>query len=322
MGDVRPLVGDCVQVRSPREILETLDANGTLDGLPFMPEMIEWCGRPFKVQRRVEKTCVDGYPVRRFAANDVVILDGPRCDAGSHDGCKHACRIFWKQAWLRPTVDVPPSVGYAMEGADELRARLKVKVDEQHYFCQSTELLRATEDYRNRRLLSLRIAVREWRDGDLDMLELLRMFVPWIGLRLYRLAGGKRGLLGPHKRTPTESLGLQPGDRVRVKSKAEIVATLDGKRRNRGMAISPETFRCCGHEAEVRCRVDRLIDEKTGIMREIPNTVALVNMRPDASLCEECLCGGEPGDCPRGEIMYWREIWLEKLTPRKPGAAL
>ena len=72
--------GDQVIVRSPEEILSTLDAQGTLDGLPFMPEMLDRCGKPFRVERRVEKTCVDVappiFPNRRFAANDVVVLEG------------------------------------------------------------------------------------------------------------------------------------------------------------------------------------------------------------------------------------------------------
>ena len=36
--------GDWVQVRSKEEIISTLDANGRLDELPFMPEMLEYCG--------------------------------------------------------------------------------------------------------------------------------------------------------------------------------------------------------------------------------------------------------------------------------------
>ena len=44
--------GDRVIVRSPEEILSTLDADGTLHGLPFMPEMLDWCGKPFRVERR------------------------------------------------------------------------------------------------------------------------------------------------------------------------------------------------------------------------------------------------------------------------------
>ena len=47
--------GDWVEIRSKDEILATLDKNGRLDGLPFMPQMFKWCGRQFKVQKRCMK---------------------------------------------------------------------------------------------------------------------------------------------------------------------------------------------------------------------------------------------------------------------------
>ena len=101
---------------------------------------------------------------------------------------------------------------------------------------------------------------------------------------------------------------------MRVKSPAEIAATLDRIGRNRGMFICDEMLRCCGHEAAVRYRVDRIIDEQSGMMRKLSETVVLHNARRDPTLYEECLCYGEPGDCPRGELMYWREIWLERVN--------
>jgi hypothetical protein len=70
----------------------------------------------------------------------------------------------------------------------------------------------------------------------------------------------------------------------------------------------------CGRAAEVRYRVDRSINERTGVMREIADTVTLSSMRGYGTLGEECLCYGELGDCPRGELMYWREIWLERVN--------
>ena len=36
-------VGDWVEVRSKDEILSTLDSDGRLDGMPFMPEMFAFC---------------------------------------------------------------------------------------------------------------------------------------------------------------------------------------------------------------------------------------------------------------------------------------
>jgi hypothetical protein len=85
---------------------------------------------------------------------------------------------------------------------------------------------------------------------------------------------------------------------------------------NRGLALCSEMMRCRGRVAKVRYRVDRLINERTGAMREIADTVTLSNIRACRSLADECLCAGVPGDCPRGELMYWREIWLERVNSR------
>jgi hypothetical protein len=141
--------GDWVVVRSPQEILSTLDSNGTLDAHPFMPEMLDCCGKSFRVHRRVEKTCVDVEPPidsnRRFAKEDVVTLEGLRCDGSGHDGCKRGCRFYWKEAWLQPADGPDTAVPVDAAALAELRAHLKVKADEQRYFCQSTELFRATE---------------------------------------------------------------------------------------------------------------------------------------------------------------------------------
>lgn len=306
--------GNWVVVRSACEILSTLDENGTLDGFPFMPEMVDWCGKSFRVQRRVDKTCIENYPLRRFPADDVVVLDGPRCDGSSHDGCKHACRIYWKHSWLRPADMGNVEIERVDGDLDKLRVRLKVKKDEHRYFCQSTELLKSTEDFplgvKHQRV---RIALREIRNGDIGILQALRLATLFLRQKILRKLGCDDWLNGPHKRTPPQSLNLQPGELVRVKSQAQIVETLDQRRSNRGMGICYEMMQCCGREAEVRYRVDRLINETTGAMRDISDTVAL-KIRGCGSLGEECLCYNEPGDCPRGELMYWREIWLERVN--------
>src|SRR5262245_23505536 len=48
--------GDMVEVRPLHEILATLDANGTLEKLPFMPEMTAFAGQQFRVTSRAFKT--------------------------------------------------------------------------------------------------------------------------------------------------------------------------------------------------------------------------------------------------------------------------
>ena len=311
--------GDRVIVRSREEILSTLDADGTLDGLPFMPEMLDWCGKPFRVERRAEKTCVDVaapvLPNRRFPANDVVFLDGPRCDGRGHDGCKRGCKIFWKADWLRPFDSVDASAQTSGTELDELLPRLKTKSDEDHYFCQSTQLAKATEAFPgSQKLWRLRIFVREIQNGDRSVAEILKLLALWSWQRSLRLLHGEPWLRGPHERTPAVSLGLKPGDAVRIKSRAEVEATLNPGGSNRGLKVCYEMTRYCGREAEVRDRVDRIIDERTGKMRELRNTVTLRNIRGKTPAVgdAECLCADETGDCPRGDLMYWREIWLER----------
>jgi hypothetical protein len=317
--------GDRVIVRSPEEILATLDADGTLHGLPFMPEMLDWCGKPLRVERRAEKTCVDvaspEYPNRRFAANDVVFLEGARCDGRGHDGCKRGCKIFWKEDWLRPFDSAETSTQTSRTELNEVLSRLKTKSDENRYFCQSTQLCKATESFPGRKKLwMLRIALREIRNGDRSVSEMLKLWVRWSWQRLRRLVHGEQWLRGPHEQTPTVSLGLKPGEVVRLKSRAEIVATLDHRRRNRGLGVCYEMTRYCGGQAEVRDRVDRLIDERTGKMREVRDTVLLSSMHSKTMTLRDpdCLCFDELGDCPRGELMYWREIWLERASGRGP----
>ena len=130
--------------------------------------------------------------------------------------------------------------------------------------------------------------------------------------KLLRATGVDERLRGPGKRTPKLALRLKSGDPVHVKSRGGIIPTLNNDRRNRGLGICNEMMRCCDSNAEVRYRVDRIIDERTGIMREISDTVTLRNIGVGNSLGEECLCARQLGDCPRGELMYWREVWLER----------
>ena len=154
--------GEPVEVRSAAEILATLDERGELDSLPFMPEMLQYCGRQFRVSKRADKTCdtIEKYHARRMYRT--VHLEQLRCDGCGHDGCQAGCLTFWKEAWLKraevkangvPLVQIKSrrmanGTGEDENGAlNELLARASRTTDEQgvRYFCQATELLRASE---------------------------------------------------------------------------------------------------------------------------------------------------------------------------------
>src|SRR6185295_13831004 len=92
--------GDWVTVRSKEEILRTLDRDGQLDGMPFMPEMFAFCGQRFQVHKRAHKTCDTVFPTRGRRVSDAVHLE-TRCSGQAHGGCQAGCLLFWKVAWLK-----------------------------------------------------------------------------------------------------------------------------------------------------------------------------------------------------------------------------
>jgi hypothetical protein len=111
-------------------------------------------------------------------------------------------------------------------------------------------------------------------------------------------------------KTPTASLDLQPGEFVRVKSVEEICKTLDVNSRNRGMWFDPEMVRYCGGTYQVTQQVRRIIDERTGRM---------LNFRNASVMLRGVVCQSEYSRrrlfCPRQIPSYWREIWLERVSP-------
>ena len=84
--------GEEVEVRSEQEILETLDENGALDSMPFMPEMLAFCGKRFVVEKRADKTCDTVMRTGGRRLRDSVHLKGIRCDGSFHGGCAASCR--------------------------------------------------------------------------------------------------------------------------------------------------------------------------------------------------------------------------------------
>ena len=92
---------DWVEVRSKQEILATLDKNGRLDGMPFMPQMFEYCGKRFRVHKSAHKACDPVYTMAARGVDNAVHLN-LRCNGQAYGGCQAGCRLFWKDAWLKP----------------------------------------------------------------------------------------------------------------------------------------------------------------------------------------------------------------------------
>ena len=291
--------GQWVEVKSIAEIAATLDAEGRLDGLPFMPEMTRFCGRRLKIYRRADKTCVEGYGLRRM--RDTVLLEESRCDGAAHDGCERNCMMFWKTAWLKPA-DLEPSRPPIGLPANDL-ANLPTR-DGARYICQSTALGEATAPLSK---FDLRHLLADLRRGEITAPRLAGIVVR-TGLNIIRRKFGLpelEGLRGPGSMRRRGRLDLQAGDWVRVKSAEAIAATLDAEGKNLGLAFEPEMKRYAGGVFQVEFPVRKIIQEETGLMSLLTGTVAL------RGLACQGIC---VRNCPRANTLYWREIWLERVA--------
>jgi hypothetical protein len=301
-GDSLLLPGMWVEVLPASQIVQTLDADQSLEGLPFMPEMLPYCGRRYRVALRAERTCVHppAIPFRRLQG--AVVLQGLRCDGSLHGGCQLGCMLFWKEAWLRKV----PAGRQAETGAEPTTAPallIKSRSDPELYFCQATALPRATTPgdpfWKPGQYLRL-LQVRTF-----TLSELLTMFARPGGRRIARLLRSltrRRAVVEVPKEA---TLGLEPGEWVEVKGREEILQTLDARRMHKGLAFGGDMYEQCGRRMRVRKRVDRIIEEETGRLRPVHDTVIL-----EGSVCDRYF------GCARGMPFLWREPWLKRVEPR------
>ena len=94
--------GDLVEVKSLKKIFETLDSKGHHRGLPFTKEMVKYCGKQFRVQKRLQKIVLEATGELRTMKTPTVLLEGVICDGMAHGNCDRSCFCFWREDWLKP----------------------------------------------------------------------------------------------------------------------------------------------------------------------------------------------------------------------------
>lgn len=295
--------GDLVQVRDFAEISATLDTQGRLDGVPFMPEMLGYCGKTLRVARRADKTCVEGFGMRSMPK--AVFLEDVRCDGAQHDGCQRNCLIFWKEAWLKPVpvlmgISEPPVVGATV---DAIPVELPTRQSDR-FLCQSTELGVSSVEWSVQ--WSLSAAIADLRAGELSIGGVLGFIWRALINKSRRLVGlPDAGVLaGANTRKFRGDLNLKAGEWIRVKSLDDIKGTLDSKGKNCGLTFEPEMAVHAGRTFRVDFPVEKIILEEKGRMIRLANTVALKGVTC-RGLCSQ--------NCPRANPLYWREVWLERV---------
>ncbi len=92
--------GELVEIRPVEEILVTLDRNRRHKGLLWMTGMKKYCGRQYRVYRRVQRITLESNGELRNMKN-TVLLEGVMCDGKEFGGCDRSCFHFWREAWLR-----------------------------------------------------------------------------------------------------------------------------------------------------------------------------------------------------------------------------
>lgn len=325
--------GEWVVVRTKAEIFATLDGNARLEGLPFQPEMLAFCGQRLRVAKSAHKTCDNIRKTGGRRMRNAVHLEA-RCDGSAHGDCQADCVFFWKEAWLRRADEVS-AISPSTESActeEVVVARTKAPESESSedpiWVCQTTALYDATT------LLhwwDIRQYIRDVTSGNHTLLGMISLlifagyrklvnfgvgyrFLIWGYNRFQKLRGGKPypigdGLIPEGEATPTEILNLQPGELVEVRSQDEIRATITFNGMNRGMRYDQEMAKYCGNRYRVQMRVDRLISEQTGKMVVMKNPCIQLEDVYCRAQCTTKRIG-----CPRASNTYWREIWLRRVS--------
>lgn len=92
--------GELVEVKSEPEILATLDENRKYKGLLWMCNMHTFCGKRYRVYKRLERILLESTGELKKVRN-TVLLKGVMCDGKAFQGCDRSCFHFWREAWLR-----------------------------------------------------------------------------------------------------------------------------------------------------------------------------------------------------------------------------
>jgi hypothetical protein len=173
-------------------------------------------------------------------------------------------------------------------------------------------MLSASTAVRRRERFDPRFYVKDLTSGNVNLIDFIRFgalamlnafLMRWFDCRYPSV----RGLAG--EKTPSLELNLQPGELVRVRSKAEIERTLNHQLKNRGMWFDVEMALYCenGHFRVLR-RVEKIINERTGNMITMKNPCVIL----DGITCSGNFLHGRMFS-RRHDYMYFREIWLRRV---------
>jgi len=112
-----------------------------------------------------------------------------------------------------------------------------------------------------------------------------------------------------HSRDSTNSIfyNLKSGDIVRIRSKEQIIQTLNRDNKLDGCFFMDEMWQYCGSKQKVLIRVEYILKEAEFKMLKTRNIVLLEGLH-----CSGKLSSFKHG-CDRNCYFFWKEEWLEKV---------
>jgi hypothetical protein len=341
---------DWVEVRSKEEILRTLDNQGRLDGMPFMPEMFKYCGKRFKVYKRAHKTCdtiVHNWKSPGRHLGDGIHLN-LRCNGTAHGGCQAACLVYWKEAWLKPVYEVerpagtlPNSAAPQSEGSSgnggctESDVLAAARADdpkaggEPRYACQATQALDFTTplpwwDFRQ--------YVEDYTSGNVTLGQIFRGFL-WSGYFYGTLAFNQRfgmparwlydrfqsswgGLPYPRHRGTVPAGQATPTATLKLQP-GEFVR-VKSYQEILATLDTKNKNRGMSFDGEMMPYCGGMFRVRGQVEKFIEEKTGFIKrLKTPAVILEGAYCRARYSDhrmfCPRSIFPWWREVWLERV---------
>lgn len=108
-GNLALAAGDAVVVKTAGEIAGTLDPVGRNQGLSFEPDMADFIGMPFVVERPINRIILE-QTGKMAQLTNTVALKGVTCMGLCSKNCPRANPLFWREIWLqRSNLPRPPA---------------------------------------------------------------------------------------------------------------------------------------------------------------------------------------------------------------------
>jgi hypothetical protein len=302
------VVGDWVEIKPWHEIRATLDAQGRLEQLPFMPEMLALCGRHARVFRCVHRIFDYRKSRQMRHMHGTVLLVGAVCSGSAHGSCEASCHTVWKAAWLRRIDRLEPNAPVGLDASRAAPAEdvavLRFGTEGPRYSCQLTQLHAASRPVGEWNPLNF---VRPLVAGNVTLSAFV---VGWLTYLFNTVQHFRQGVSFPMFEAAKPAAVAQSdasprvGDQVVVRGSGEIRATLNDQLVHRGLGFEIDMLKHCGHRYLVQREVGKLIDIVSGEMRTMKT--------PAYVLAGVHFSGERQLFNAQYEPLFWRNAWLRR----------